>query len=163
MDPLAAGFIRSFVVSENVTAEPEEPLFRKPSDVDSGGPDGDEFPIVIEPREGAPAPGEMKGTENNAAAIVSLFYTGGIITPPLEKFHRKETFDFWIRVAKSPQLAKQIADRLRLLLHDKRGWNMDGLEVIESLAWRPMQPVGSSAQGYSYTLSFIFELYAEQT
>lgn len=118
------------------------------------------YPVFIEPREGPPAPGEKKGTENNKAALLSLIYTGGIPTGPHEAFHRKETYDFWVR-STSPQLAKQIDNRLWELLQDQRDWDMEGLHVIESLQWRPLQPVGSGPQGYSYTVSYIFELYAD--
>ena len=160
MDPLVPPVIRSYLEAQNAGREVGAPGFRKPSVADPDAEKGDLYPIFIEPREGAPAPGERKGTENNAKAILSLVYTGGIVTGPYNKFRRKETFDFWVR-STDPQLAKLIDDRLRLLLHDQRGWNMDGLEVIESLSWRPMQPVGSGPQGYSYTLSYIFELYAD--
>lgn len=160
MDPLVPPFIRSFLEAQNAEREEGAPGFRAPSKKDPGGAKGDLYPIFIEPREGAPAPGEAKDDENNEKAILSLVYTGGIPTGPYNKFRRKETFDFWIR-SMNPPLAKQIDDRLRLLLHDKRGWSMDGLEVIESLSWRPMQPIGSGPQGYSYTLSYVFELYAE--
>lgn len=160
MDDLAAGFIRDYIASENGAREEGEPGFRKPSVADPDGAGGSLYPVFLEPREGAPAPGELKGEENNDAGVVSLFYTGGIETGPLEKFHRKETFDFWVRT-KQPQLAKRIDDRLRLLLHDKREWDMAGLTVIESLRWRPLQPIGHGPEGYSYTVSFLFELYSE--
>ena len=160
MDVLVPPRIRAYLASQNAEREEGSPGFRAPGDADPDGANGMILPIFIEPREGPPAPGELKGDENNEKAVLSLIYTGGIPTGVLEKFHRKETFDFWVR-SRSAQLAKQVDDRLRLLLHDQRDWSMDGLQVIESLSWRPMQPVGSGPQGYSYTLSYIFELYAE--
>jgi hypothetical protein len=156
VDPLPQDFIRSFLISEN-GGRGEAPGFRKPGDAPSAD---DIYPLMIQPREGAPAPGELKGNENSDRAVVSMFYTGGVETGPYNKFRRKEVFDFWMRT-RDPQDAKLIDDRIRVLLHDKRGWNMDGLEVIESLRWRPMQPVGSGPNGYSYTSGYIFELYAD--
>ena len=160
MDPLPAPFIRSYLASQDAVREEGEPGFRAPNDADPEAEKGTRYPIVIEPREGAPAPGELRGVENNLQGILSLFYTGGIETGTLEKFRRKEIFDFWVRT-KSPQLAQEIKDRLRKLLHDRRNWDMDGLTVIESKLWRKLQPVGHGPQGYSYTISFLFELYAE--
>jgi hypothetical protein len=160
VDLLPGGFIRNFIVSANDDRASEEPRFRAPGDADPDGPAGDLYPVFLEPREGTPAPGEPKGKENNERAIVGLILTGGMRTGTLEKFRRKVVFDFWIR-AMPPQLPQQIGDRLRLLLHDKRNWDMAGLTVIESMLWRPLQPVGHGPQGYSYTMGFLFELYAE--
>lgn len=160
MDDLVQPFIRSYLVSKNGAREEGEPGFRAPSDADPDGAAGSLYPVFVEPREGAPAPGQRKGNEDNTEAVLSLVYTGGIPTGPLESFHRRETFDLWVR-SKGPQLAKQIDNRLWKLLHDKRDWDMDGLTVIESLQWRPMQPLGNDPQGYTYIVSFIFELYAE--
>jgi hypothetical protein len=160
VEALAQPFIRDFLIAENSGRAGEEPGFRKPGDEDPDGPKGTLYPVFIDPRDGPPAPGERSGNENNSAAVLSLIYTGGIPTGTLEKFRRRSTFDFWVR-SKTPQLAGQIDSRLRLLLHDKRNWDMAGLSVIESLEWRPMQPVGNGPEGYSFTLSYIFELYAE--
>ena len=160
MDSPAQPFIRNYLVSENAGRAKGEPGFRAPNDADPDGVSGALYPVFIEPRDGPPAPGERSDNENNADAIVSLIYTGGISTGVLEKFHRKLTFDFWIR-SRTPQLAAAIESRLRFLLHDKRNWDMAGLSVIESLEWRPMQPVGNGPEGYGYTLSYLFELYAE--
>lgn len=160
MDEPAQPHIRGFLASQNEGREAGAPGFRAPGDADPDGDDGDLLPMFIDPREGPPAPGEKKGTENNSTGILSLVYTGGVATGPLEKFHRRETYDIWIRTM-TPQLAKHVADRLRLLLHDKRDWNMDGLQVIESMEWRPMQPVGHGPQGYSYTVTYLLELYSE--
>lgn len=160
MDPLVLPFIRSYLISENGARQSGQPAFRAPSDVDSGGAAGELLPIFLEPRDGAPAPGQRTGSEDNSSCVVSVFYTGGFPTRAFEKFHRKETYDFWVR-ASSPQLAKRVDERLYQLLHDKRGWDMDGLQVIESMQWRPMQPVGNDPGVYSYTLSYLLELYAE--
>lgn len=158
MDDPAQPFIRDYLVDENEDGQPE---FRAPSDADPDGDDGTQYPMFIDPREGPPAPGERKGTENNDNAILSLVYTGGFTFPPHNKFRRKPTFDFWIRT-KSPVLAAEIDSRLRVLLHDKRDWDMAGLQVIESQLWRPMQPVGSGPQGYSFTVSYALELYSDE-
>lgn len=160
MDDLPGGFIRDYLESQNGARDEGDPGFRAPGVADPGSDKGTLFPVFLEPREGTPAPGEPKGVENNAAGILGLIYTGGIITGPLEKFRRKVTFDFWVRTM-PPQLAQTIDNRLRLLLHDKRNWDMAGLTVIESRSWRPLQPIGHGPQGYSYTLSYLFELYAE--
>jgi hypothetical protein len=160
VEPLTQDFIRGYLVSENGAREAEEPGFRKPSEADPDGDTGKLYPLFIEPRDGAPAAGERQGDENNKDAILSLFYTGGIPMGTLEKFRRRTTFDVWIRV-RSPQTAKRIDDRLRLLLHDKRDWDMDGFQVIESLEWRAMQPIGNGPEGYAYVVSYLFELYAD--
>lgn len=160
MDEPAQPHIRAFLQAENESRADGEPGFRAPGDADPDAADGVLYPVFIDPREGPPAPGEKKGTENNKTGMVALVYTGGVPTGTLEKFHRKKTFDFWVRTT-TPQLAQRIDDRLCLLLHDKRDWDMAGLQVIESMEWRPLQPVGHGPQGYSYTVTYLFELYAE--
>lgn len=156
---MPAGFIRDYLVIRNGDRDEDEPGFRAPGVADPDGAGGAELPVFIEPREGTPAPGDPKRNEDNSTGIIGLVYTGGIITGVLEKFRRKVTFDFWVRTT-TPQLAQAVDSRLRLILHDRRNWDMAGLTVIESRQWRPLQPIGHGSQGYSYTLSYLFELYA---
>lgn len=158
MDPLVQDFFRGYLISQ--APEEGEPGFRKPSEVDPGGAEGMLLPVFIEPIDGAPAPGQRTGTEDNKHAVISLVYTGGFVTGPYEKFRRKETYDLWIR-SKTPQLAKIIDNRLWKLLHDKRDWDMAGLTVIESMQWRPLQPIGTDPGVYSFICSYVLELYSE--
>lgn len=116
-------------------------------------------PLWIEPRNGAVAPGESPGNdpaEANADAVISLFFTGGVVQPPYESFWRKDVVDFWLRVSKAPT-ALELDKQLRAALTDKRAWDMAGLEVIESEQWRALGRLDSGPQGFTYVTAYIIE------
>lgn len=121
---------------------------------------GAEPPIWLNPRDGAPAPGEKNGVENDAAAMISLFNTGGVVAPPYEQsVWRYETVDIWLRTITAPR-ANDLDWEIEPLLVDK--WNIDigTLAVIEVKKWRALQTLGfDEASGWTGNVSYIFQLY----
>jgi hypothetical protein len=123
---------------------------------------GSDPPIWRQPREGAPAPDEKTGVENDAAAVLSIFHTGGI--PGGEESGSIETvvFDLWLRTKKWPRarvLYQQIYPVFVANSGPRRDWNMAGLQVVESRLWRALQPVSSNKQAYTFTSGWMLQLY----
>lgn len=115
-------------------------------------------PLWLEPRDGAPAPGDKTGAEDGPV-VLSAFLTGGIASRPYESFMRTDIVDVWLRALRA-QDVWPVENALRASLVDKRGWTMGGLTVIESLQWRPLQRFGSDAQGFTYITAFSFQFFA---
>lgn len=137
--------IRTELVSANVVRTPRTA--------------GSEPPMWLQPRNGAPAPGEgNNATERGATAVVSAFLSGGITSQRHEGFIRTDTVDFWLRVT-TPQEAVSIESAIRAALNDKRGWTMGGLPMIETLQIRSMQPLGANEQAFSFVTEYSFEVW----
>lgn len=125
-------------------------------------------PVWREPRDGAVAPGEMEGDENDDDLVISIYKTGGV---PLDVFEeavkRQDSVDFFIR-SRTAALALDYEPGLTLgFVRDeaapvpRTNWNMAGLQVIESKLWRPLQPIDRGEQGYTYVVSYLFETYRD--
>lgn len=147
-DPTLLDYIRDYLVTEGIVRKPEV--------------DGKLPPLWREPQDGAPAPGEREGVANSDSAVVSIFNAGGIGRAAYSPW-RYPTVDFWLRVAQAPlyeSIANAITDAFCGDQAAKVGWNMAGLEVIESREWRPWGRLGSDEQGWTYVGAFVFQLYA---
>lgn len=119
-------------------------------------------PMWLEPRGGVPAPGESPSgnpTEIGTDAVIGAYENGGIPPGPYNSFQRQDIVQFWVRVKSAPY-AKDFERSLRLLLNDKRAWQMAGEQVIESELHVAMQLLTSDAQAFTYTLSYWFQRYA---
>jgi hypothetical protein len=146
-DPTLLDYIRDYLVAEAIVRKP---------DVAGALP-----PLWREPQDGAPAPGEREGVANSDSAVVSIFNTGGIGRVAYSPW-RYRTVDFWLRVKSAPAyeaLADQLTDAFCADQAAKFGWDMAGLDVIESREWRPWGRLGSDAQGWTYVGAFVFQLY----
>jgi hypothetical protein len=116
-------------------------------------------PMWLEPALGVPAPGEG----NNPVGIgddlvLGGFLTGGFAPAPYATL-RKPIVDIRIRTAKDKAyLAEDIELAITARLGDQRDWTMGGLYVVESQQWRPLQRLGSDAQGYEHVVAYWFEL-----
>lgn len=115
-------------------------------------------PLWLEPRDGAPAPGDKTGTEDSST-VLSAFLTGGLASRPYESFMRTDIVDVWVRATQAPAVF-DLETGLRAAIIDKRAWDMAGLTVIESLQWRPLQRLGSDAQGFTFVCAFTFQIFA---
>lgn len=120
-------------------------------------------PIWRHPRGGAPAPGSKQGTENNAEAMISLFHTGGVPGPRKDQGTIETVvFDVWLRTKKWPRsrvLYKQILAVFVTGSGSKLDWQMGTLRVVESLLWRPLQPIGANDDAFTFTCGFMLQLY----
>lgn len=117
-------------------------------------------PLWVEPRDGVPAPGQ---SPKNAAVeiddniVVGLFKAPGVTLERHNGFRRIFGADFEIRVKKAP-LVDDIEASIRAALHDKRGWDLAGLYIMESLVFRELQPLGSDVTGFTYVTGYTFEV-----
>lgn len=119
-------------------------------------------PMWLEPKAGAPAPGEGRNeVERGPDATVSAFLTGGIPQQPYESFWRRDTVDIWLRTTTAP-IAFDLDARLRAVLSDQRNFNMAGERIISSEQWRALQRLGSDEQGYTFIVSYLIEQYVEE-
>lgn len=129
---------------------------------------GDAYPVWREPRDGAIAPGEKLGDENDDDLVISIYKTGGVPSGYFEDaVWRRDTVDFFLR-ARTAALVFDFETLLRpAFVRDdaapvpRTNWNMAGLMVIESSLWRPLQPIERGEAGYTYVVSFIFETYLD--
>lgn len=132
-------------------------------------------PLWIDPPDGAPAPGEKKGAENDPLSVLSLFYSGGVVG---QGWERQVILDVWIRTRGDRPMLRAID--LDAAIHDR--WLptsdlIDGeqrvnfllapgtpheLRVIACRRWRELGKLGSSGgQGYTYVSAFWFQLYRQ--
>ena len=127
---------------------------------------GSDPPCWIEPRGGAPDPGDRSGVEDSTEAVVSIFRSGGIVQPFWEqRYGRKDTLDF-VLSTRTATLRDQIAEAIEnefLGSGDvdeiRMSWEMGDLMVIQSQLWRPLAPLGSDEDGFRSIISFYFETY----
>lgn len=117
---------------------------------------GAAHPLYLQPRDGAPAPGDKPGVERDTELVLTAMWTGEVGLPPRERFRRIDTVDVWLRGRTAPA-ALDYEAVLRAQLHDRRAWTMGTLPITESLLWRPAQPLGSDAGGYVFIVSYSFE------
>jgi hypothetical protein len=133
---------------------------------------GADPPFWRAPADGAIAPGEKSGTENDNLLVVSAFRQPGPTPPVFEQPHwRYAVVDLWLRTASQPA-AWQLDEAIRPLLvgvgAPKQGFDMAGLNVIEASQFRDLQPLGkvdgetsTGARIDVFTLqtSYVFQLY----
>ena len=129
---------------------------------------GDAHPLWLEPRDGAPAPGEGESAATiDDELVLSAFLAAPIPRGPFESELRTDVIDVWLRCANPPTVAHDFEPLLRTAIiggavGDNRNWDMAGVRIIESLEWRGMQRLGSGPQGFTYVVSYLFERYVEQ-
>jgi hypothetical protein len=107
-----------------------------------------------------PAPGEgQNAIEVGNDLVMAAIRTSGIAPRRFEGFIKVDAVDFWLR-ARTPPIAQQAHDQLRDALNDKRGWEMSGLRIEESLMFRDLQRLSADENGWTYTTEFTFERWA---
>jgi hypothetical protein len=129
-------------------------------------------PFWRAPGEGAIAPGEKVGDENDDLLVVSAFRQPGPTSPVIEQPHwRYAVVDLWIRAAVQPQ-AWELDAAIRPLLVGvgaaKQGFDMAGLTVIAASQFRELQPLGrvdgTTSTGakiivFTFQASYMLQLY----
>lgn len=124
-------------------------------------------PIWREPRDGAPAPGEKEGDEDDPTQTISLFDTGGITPSIIEQQHFvRPTIDVVIRTDKPPT-AKALQEAITTAMIFVPGepaqtpamnFFMGALRILSVQVWREWQPLDYSEQAYTAVGSFEFDL-----
>lgn len=137
--------LRDFLIEEGIVR-----------DVDAAGPLP---PFWREPRNGPPAPGEGSGRNKHPDATVSALTAPGVPVPRHEQiYHRIDGVDLRFRTRTAP-IARELDRDIRAVLADRRGWTMGGLQLIESIEFRPFQSLGSDDQGFDFVTGYLFESY----
>jgi hypothetical protein len=119
-------------------------------------------PMVLDPLQGAPAPGELEGIVNDPDLLITA-RPGGDLTPaPPDGWLLQTTVDVIYRGKHSDRIAAvDAAITAELFLPGgmcKTAWMMGPLQMIETRIWAGMQRLESSkAAGYTY----ITKVYAE--
>jgi hypothetical protein len=121
----------------------------------------------LEPALGVPAAGEGSGVSVGSTLVLGAFLTSGIVPSFGEGFSRRQIVDVWIRAKatdswRGPAVSAAIEREFAPVeLGYRDDWQMGALRVIQSRLWRPLQPVGSDAQGWTWTLGLYIETYRE--
>jgi len=114
-------------------------------------------PLWLEPRLGTPAPGEG----NNATAVspdlvIGAEASGGVLSQRYQGFFRFDGVEFTIRARTAP-LALTFESNLRALINDVRQVMWGDLLIIESLQFRPLQPLGRDEQSYDWNTEYLIQ------
>jgi hypothetical protein len=124
-------------------------------------------PMHLEPATGVPAAGEGAGAAVGPTLVLGAFLASGVVPDWGEGYSRRQIIDVWIRAkatdswrgpAVAAAIEREVAPPPYAARHE---WTMGGLLVIESRLWRPLQPVGSDAQGWTWTMGLYIETYRE--
>lgn len=117
-------------------------------------------PMYLEPRDGAPAPGQNPGVEADASCVLSAFASGGIPPDAYESWLRRDTVDVWIRTAKAPT-AFAVEGGLRAALIDRRNFALGSMRVVEVSQWRELQRLGSDDDGWTFIVSYMVQRFMD--
>jgi hypothetical protein len=123
---------------------------------------GDAPPLVLDPLQGAPGPGELESIVNDRDLIISARPGGDIAPGPTDGWLLQTTIDLIYRGKTSDRIASVDAAITRELYLTggmaRTAWMMGSLQMIETRLWAGLQRLGSSkADGYTY----ITKVYAE--
>jgi hypothetical protein len=117
-------------------------------------------PAWRNPLQGVPAPGEGTGSQVGATAVVGLMHAGGLTAAPLEGEWRRDIVDVVIRTTTAPA-AVALGAEIRRVTIDRWNWAMGAITVMESLEFRPLQPLLPSTQYFTFITGFVFQIRAE--
>lgn len=146
-------------------------LGRRPST--AGDPEGNPYPFVIEPRDGAPAPGELSDEDfDHAELVVSLFHGGDLAeaTGYDAAQRRRATIDVRYRSADNAAMreamALDAAIRARLFTPARNygyGFVLGGPEspvwVHQAALWGGLGPLGRGREvAYDQVAKYLFEV-----
>lgn len=141
--PLLIEALRQYLVTAGVVRDPR-----------NAGPLP---PCWRSPRLGVPAPGEGNGVEVGPTVVVGLLPAPGVPRAPHDATYlRTDGVDVYIRATSAPA-AIALDDLIRAQLVDRRGWTMNGLQIVESSLYRAQSPVGSDAQAFDFVTGYLFE------
>lgn len=118
-------------------------------------------PLWLEPRNGAPAPGEgNNATERHPDVVIAAFMSGGVPAQRHEGFFRYDGIDIQLRARTAP-LALTFESNLRATINDQRQLDMAGLTVIECLQFRPLQSLGRDEHSFDYVTEYLLQTWQQ--
>lgn len=114
-------------------------------------------PLWLEPRNGTPAPGEGNSPVGvDPDLVIGAEMSGGTVSQRHQGFFRFDGVGFTIRSRTAP-LAITFESQLRALINDVRQVMWGDLLIIESLQFRPLQPLGRSEQAYDWSTEYLVQ------
>lgn len=117
-------------------------------------------PAWRHPKDGVPAPGEGIGTQVGPTAVVGLMHAGGIPAAAGEAAWRQDVVDVVLRTTTAPA-AIALGAEIRRVTIDRWNWAMGSITVMQSLEFRPLQPLLPQTQFYTFIWGAVFQYYAE--
>lgn len=125
-------------------------------------------PAWRHPDNGAIAPGDARDqgrppTAQDDGLVISIFFAPGIAPSAGEEERRRDGVDIVMRATDVPSIVAFDAGVRRALLGDppapggRTDWVMDGLYVIQSVQWRPFQPIDAANEVFTFTVGYLFE------
>jgi hypothetical protein len=119
-------------------------------------------PLWLQPRQGAPAPGERPAngtdTEIGPDVVAAADISGGFPTGRFQSAWRFPIVEVRIRSRTAP-LGEDLEAAITAAVIDRTNWTMGGLQVIESRHWRALTPVASDEQSFDFLVAYAFEIY----
>lgn len=136
--------LKSYLVDQGVVRDPRTA--------------GSAHPLFRQTRDGALAPGEPEGVENDPDLIVTAYIAPGVPPRVYEGFFRTDGVDFWIRSRTAP-LAVSFEEQLRAALHGQQNFMMGSERIIQSQMFTDMRLLGSGANGFTFVTGYLFQRY----
>jgi hypothetical protein len=119
-------------------------------------------PLWLDRWKGIPYPGQVQDIgpgESHKDLVLGAYPETGIPSAPFEGFYRQKAVTIYIRGRTSPLVQTLYENQLMPALHDKRNYDMNGLQINQSLLFRDLQRLGADENGYVYNCEFMFDLF----
>lgn len=135
--------------------------------------DPDLRPCFVEPVNGAPAPGEREGTEDDALAMLSISLSTTLGELPFDTYRRRFSIDFRYRSRGTAGLkaarALDAAIRAELIGRDDYAFGYvlaegtaDALLILSASEWSPLSKLQTDPNGGQTDIAkIVFEIPAE--
>lgn len=126
-------------------------------------------PLIVEPRGGAPAPGDRDAPEDDPSLIVTLRLSGDMAETPLDRYRRRSVFDFYYRSKGTAglQRGRAVDAAVRAHLTDRPdmglGWEMGTAHpvfVLSSQMFGGLGRVADTAEGADELAKYMIEVHA---
>lgn len=117
-------------------------------------------PLILEPGRGAPAPGSLKGVENDDDVILTAQRTTGVASLPMQSWINQDHILLIFRL-KNAQDFDPLEQAIRAEFVDRRNYLTEtGLRVIESGEFTRAQRGPSDGEVFTWATEFWFQTYS---
>lgn len=141
---LLMDYLRDHLIAAGLVRDPDVP--------------GDLPPLWLSP-DAVPAPGDGTATQRGNRVVVAATVAPETPSRRHEGFIALEHVDLWIRSRTVPQ-AIETHHALRDELHDRRGYDLAGLRVQESLMSQGFSYTGGAPQALTHKAQYQFTYFA---
>lgn len=133
-------------------------LVRIPGDQEAK--DAGLHPLILEPGRGAPAPGSLKGVENDPAVILTANRLPGIPSRPFESWINQDHVLLTFRLLQAQDF-DPLEEAIRAEFVDRRNYlTATGLRIIESGEFVRAQRGPSDGEVFTWATEFWFQTYS---